>query len=239
MQETKLPKIIFIVGSASAGKTTLAKIIKKKLPFYNLISDLDELKKPIELERISGNKKTRIKPLVSGGFDIIDPNIWDEVLIATACRIDLKKFYIFEFARGIDQNYLRTLRLKKHQVYDHCFDIILSVLPEIGNKNMLIIHVFSEFKARLHRNERKRQNNEHFVAKKVMQEIYSEDIFHFVSTITENIGYLNQQNKILVFSIDNSKELLPQEIKKYLDNQTQAALKYYNIAHSKKEVKWI
>ena len=125
-------------------------------------------------------------------------------------------------------------------MYDHCFDIILSVLPEIDNKNMLIIHVFSEFKARLYRNERKRQNNEDFVAKKVMQEIYSEDIFRFIPTIAENIGYLTQQNKILVFSIDNSKELLPQEIKKYLDNQTQAALKYYKIAHyKKKEVEWI
>lgn len=220
----KLPKIIFIVGSASAGKTTLAKIIKEKLPFYNIISDLDELRKLLESE-VSCNQN-RIKPLSSGGFDIIDPTVWDDVLISTAQKIIPEKSYIFEFARGVDPVYLPVLGLEKYQVYDHCFEVILATKQDICVNDMMIIQVYCNFLSRLKRNQKRKITKQHFVAEHVMYEVYSEENFRYVPT-GRNRGYLNKKNKILVFFIDNSKDLLPKVMKEYFDLQIRKALDFY------------
>lgn len=220
----KLPKVIFIVGSASAGKTTLAKIIKEKLPFYNKISDLDELKRLLVSE--ASCNQSRIKPLSSGGFDIIDPTIWDDVLISTTQKIIPEKFYIFEFARGVDPVYLRVLGLEKYQVYDHCFEVILAANQDIDVNDILIIQVGCNFVSRLRRNQKRKIAKQHFVAERVMHKVYSEENFRYVP-IGRNCGCLNKENKILVFSIDNSKDLLPKALKKYFSLQICEALDFY------------
>ena len=224
-QATKLPKVIFIVGNASAGKTTLAKTIKGKLPFYNIISDLDEFKKMLELEKISG-ERNRIKPLASGGFNIIDPTIWDDVLISTVQKIMPGKFYIFEFARGIDPVYLTALGLKKYQVYDHCFEVILAAKPGINVSDVLIIHVYCNFVSRLNRNQKRKLTKQHFVAEHVMHKVYSEENFRYVPT-GQNMGYLNKKNKILVFYINNSKDLSLEATKEYFGLQIRKILNFY------------
>ncbi len=220
----RLPKIIFIVGSASAGKTTLARIIKERLPFYNIINDLTELKRFQVSDK--KQKEKSIKLLPSGGFDIEDPKIWDKAIVSVAKKIDSKNFYIFEFARGIDTMYLSTLGLKKHQVYNHCFEIILNSNKNIHVKNTLIISIHCDFKTRMARNKKRKRKEQHFVAEKVMREVYSEENFYYVPT-KRNQGYLNKKNKILVFAIGNSKELSSETMKEYLNSKFSKALNFY------------
>lgn len=224
--DIKLPQIIFLVGAAAAGKTSLAKIIKNEFPVYKILTDLDELKKLAELEK-KNKIFNRIKLFSSGGFDIIDPKIWDEILISTAKKIFPGKFYIFEFSRGLDPKYSTLFKLSKYEIYNCCFQLIFRTKPEIKFRNALIIHVKCNFSTRIKRNQERKKKNRHFVSKKVMKNIYSEDIFHYVP-YGFNYGYFDELLKIPVYSIDNSKELILSKRKKYFRIELYKALNFYN-----------
>lgn len=233
--EIKLPRIIFLVGAAAAGKTSLAKIIKNEFPEYKILSDLDELKKLAELEK-RNQTHGRIKSLSSGGFDIIDPKIWDEILILTTKKIFPEKFYIFEFSRGLDQKYFTFFKLQKYEIYKHCFQLIFNTNPKIEVKKTLIIHVNCNFSKRIKRNQKRKKENRHFVAEKVMESVYSKDIFHYVSR-GFNYGYFTEAMRIPVYFIDNSKELILPKRERYFRIQLYKALNFYNsIVLSKRNI---
>lgn len=224
----RLPQIIFLIGPSSAGKSTLAEIIKQEFPKYEIISDLDELKKLAEAELEKENKsQNKFKFFPSGGFDILDPKIWDDILILTAKKVLPEEFYIFEFSRGIDPKYLTILGISEEEVYERCFKLFFQTKPEIKIEDTLIIHVKCDFSNRLKRNRRRKKENKHFVAEKVMQNVYREDIFHYIHT-GPNSGYFNEMMKILVYSIDNSKELILQDREKYFRIKIDEALSFYN-----------
>lgn len=225
MKELKLPKTIFIVGSAGAGKTSLANRVRNRFPCYTILSDLTELKTLLKKERATHNPHY-IKLLVSGGFDIIHPAVWDRALVVTARKIKPKKFYIFEFARGVDVEYMNFLGLRKSQIYDHCFKVILSVQPNISVQEALVIHLGCGFTSRLKRNRKRKEMEQHFVAEEVMYKIYSEDNFCYLP-IGSNYGYLNEENKLLVFFVDNSIDLPLAELVNYFDLQIDTALEAY------------
>lgn len=222
----KLPKIIFLVGPAASGKTTLGKIIKNEFPIYCFMTDLKELKKLAKLEARRKNHK-RIVPFPSGDLDIKDPAIWDEILISCAKKLNPKKFYIFEFARGIDWKYLTTFKISKFTIYEHCFKLIFTTNPRFKANNTLIIHVKCDFLTRLNRNFLRKEKRDHFVAEEVMRNVYSKDVFHYIS-VGHNFGYFNNKIKIPVYSISNSKELPLKDRKKYFKIQIWKALALYN-----------
>jgi len=222
----RLPRIIFLIGPSSAGKSTLAEIIKQEFPKYEIISDLDELKKLAELEK-ENKSQNKFKFFPSGGFDILDPKIWDDILILTAKKVLPEEFYIFEFSRGIDPKYLTIFGISEEEVYERCFKLFFQTKPEIKIEDTLIIHVKCDFSNRLKRNRRRKKENKHFVAQKVMENVYSKDIFHFIPT-GPNFGYFNETMKILTYSIDNSKELPLKDRKKYFKIEIYNALNIHN-----------
>ncbi|MFC1612767.1 hypothetical protein ACFL23_00355 [Patescibacteria group bacterium] len=221
----KLPKFIFVVGSAASGKSTLANCIKIRFPVYNMVNDLNKFKEWLKNKQTT-NKPCSIKSLASGGFRIIDPVVWDRALISIVKWINLEAFYIFEFARGIDLKYLKLLGLEKYQVYNHCFKIILDAQPNVRINEMLIIHIHCDFDSRIRRNCIRKEKGEHFVDESVMRRVYFEDNFRYIA-IGNNHGYLNNKSKISIFSVDNSKELLPKKRVEYFNLQIQMALSFY------------
>lgn len=224
IKNMKLPQIIFLVGSAAAGKSTFAKIIKNELPIYEIVSDLDELKRLVELEK-KGKGQGGIKLLSCGGFDIIDPKVWDKVLISTIKKLHPRKFYIFEFSRGIDSKYLTFFKISKEKIYKRYFNLVFNANFEI--KKTMIIHIKCNFSKRLKRNQKRKKKNDHFVAEKVMRSIYSKDIFHYTHK-GFNYGYLSETVKIPVYSINNSRDLEFSELQKYFRVEMYKALNYYN-----------
>jgi len=222
----KLPKIIFLVGPAGSGKTTLGKIIKNEFPVYYFMTDLKKLKKLAKLEARRKSQK-RIVLFPSGGLDIKDPAIWDEILISCAKKLNPKKFYIFEFARGIDRKYLTTFKISKFTIYKHCFKLIFTTNPRFKANNTLIIHAKCDFHTRLNRNFLRKEKRDHFVAEEVMRNVYSKDVFHYIS-VGYNFGYFDNKIKIPVYSISNSKELPLTDRKKYFKIQIWKALALYN-----------
>jgi len=241
MKDIIFPKIIFVVGGAGAGKSTLSGEIKKVHSAYNIISDLQELRELLNSKQESIVQSgaiclcpPHVLSLPLGGFDIVNPLVWDYVLDATARKIQSNSKYVFEFARGSDARHLTTLGIREEELYKHCFEIILSALLGISTDDMLIIHVFSSFKSRLRRNDRRRQKNNHFVATKVMREVYLKDVFNFTPASESNRGYLECNNgRIMVFSIDNSQELLSMEIKKEFGKKLQEAFEYHTVEKGK------
>lgn len=200
------------------------------------MSDLDELKKLVELEK-EGKGQEGVKLLSRGGFDIIDPKVWDKVLISTIKKLHPEKFYIFEFSRGIDPKYLTFFKISKEKIYERCFELIFTARPEI--KEAMIIHIKCNFFNRLKRNQKRKKKNDHFVAEKVMRSIYSKDIFHYIRR-GFNYGYLSETVKIPVYSINNSRNLGLSKLQKYFRVEIYKALGYYNsmvLSKINKEVK--
>ena len=224
--QIKLPRVIFLVGSAGSGKSTIVNIIKKDFPFYKTLNDLEELKRLLKVEENSKNG-TQFKILDNGGFDIIDPVIWDEVLVTCSSEIKKDSYYTFEFSRGVDKNYLDKMSLRKNKVYLHSFEIILNNLTFLNMCDMLIIHANSDYSTRRRRNIERKKNGRHFVAESVMAEVYNEDNFYFNHSDL-NFGFLNLAYKIPVYSIDNSIDLSEENMRTYLSGRIYDALHHYS-----------
>lgn len=222
----KKPKVIFIVGSAASGKSTLAKYIKDAYDNYHLVSDLQELKKLLKSEELNKNYQY-IKPLPSGGFDIVEPLVWDKVLSSTVNKMRPNQFYICEFARGIDQKYINTLRINEKEIYNRSFEIILETRPDIKLKDILIIHVKCLFNIRFHRNIKRQDDKKHYVAKTVMETVYRKDNFQFMK-VGPKYGYLNNKNRILVYDVMNSKNLSTKEMQIYFSVEIEKAFNIYS-----------
>lgn len=139
----------------------------------------------------------------NGGYDILDPQVWDDVLTLSVSKLYTDKCYVFEFARGTDVAYAEKYNLDFSTIYLRCFQLIGQKIDILSPQNSLIIHVYVRNNENLRRNDLRRLNGEHYVANHVMESIYKTDIFEY-HQLSKGYGILSPELPIPVISVDNT-----------------------------------
>lgn len=200
------------MGPAAAGKSTIARLLAEQLGDCEVTGDLEALNELIVLteglmQLKNRTEKTRIVRLADGGFKILDPSVWDECLARAAKKHRERRRVIFEFARGHAEDYLAYHKLASEHAYAPSFRELKTILPVDIWMHSVVVHVHAPFNLRRSRNDSRRLQGEHFVNDRVMEEVYKEDVFHYVPVGSSN-GYLAGE-AIPVYSFDNTSGSMP------------------------------
>ncbi|MFH1547512.1 MAG: hypothetical protein ABIC57_03425 [bacterium] len=141
-----------------------------------------------------------------GGHRILMPHLWDQVLYRSVGILSTNKCHVFEFARGMDWEYMKKIGIIPNEVYYRCFSIIFHANMNVTVNNSLIIHVFASRAEREQRNQIRKMRGEHFVSQQTMNEIYGSDVFSFVKERQSEFfhGFLSHRLPIPVISVDNT-----------------------------------
>ncbi|MEX0297794.1 MAG: hypothetical protein AB3N28_01900 [Kordiimonas sp.] len=149
------------------------------------------------------NLPTRM--LSGGGFDIIQPQLWDLILEDAAKSIESNSF-IFEFSRGVDREYLDFHSINADQVYDQSFKTIFAhIADESWIHNSVLVHLSCPHLLCLERNELRRVKGEHFVDETVMKSVYKIDPFKLRNF--EGGFAVFGNHRLPILSIDNVSNL--------------------------------
>lgn len=170
--------IIFLVGNPAAGKTAFGLELQRRCPTFEIASDLDELK--LELSRSEHGlvDAPRIRRVASGGFEVLDPRVWDDCLDSVAQRHEGESDLILEFSRGEDQLYLDMHNIEWGRAYDPSFAILSRVFDSrIQSGDALIVLVEAAWPTRRRRNWERRLKGEHFVDAEELARLYRRECF--------------------------------------------------------------
>jgi len=195
-------KNIFLFGRPGCGKSVVFRkineLLNKRSPAvkFDRIDDFPILKEMHEGDEASG-RTDRFVSTDDGGFKIIDPNVWDEMLVGLnkkAERYQKKNGILaIEFSRP---NYLHALTLFSANIL----------------KNSVAIYVDASFDTCITRNEERTKRaveegiDAHFVSKKEMEETYKDDDREALKTASP----------VPVFIIDNGDCATLTDIEKLL-----------------------
>lgn len=168
--------LIFLIGPAAAGKTTVAKHITSCYSGFNHVSDLTDLNKQVKGSEL-GNEDQRVVRLPHGGFKIFDPVVWDEALKSVAFSHRSTPNLVFEFSRGLDQAYLTLHGIKSNEVYDPSFQILADVFSSRINREAIVIVVDAPFEIRDRRNSGRRLAGEHSVDPSEFRRLFRSQLF--------------------------------------------------------------
>lgn len=195
-----IPKIIIVIGSSCAGKSTFVDAIMNKFPVYSNIDDYSPLKEVFDLDdllRTNKNINTEVleeklvfskdilkeykndfnniefytSPSVNGGHNIDKPILWDLILKYAIQNIS-SSFNIIQFSRGTDNKYETEFG---KEVYQRSIKTILDNLPNNIKNQVLVVNIISNLNIRKNRNEERYKNGGHFVATETMETVYKDD----------------------------------------------------------------
>ena len=168
--------LIFLIGPAAAGKTTVATHIRSLNLGYDHASDLTDLNEQARALK-PGNKDQKVARLPRGGFEIIDPTAWDEALKRVAFSHRSTPNLILEFSRGLDQAYLKLHGIEPNEVYNPSFRILRHAFsPRIDNEG-LVIMVDAPFEVRDYRNSDRHLAGDHFVDPSEFRKLFHSQLF--------------------------------------------------------------
>lgn len=204
---------IALVGPPASGKSTFARCVLQARPELQHASDLGALQELCafyagreveavywpELSRADPRHDERMRLLSDGGFDIIDPGVWDEALHRTIRRYREAPAVALEFARGVDLSYLSMHRVPAADAYLPSFRLLLKDL-ENTETALIVVHVSAPLAVRLGRNDARRSAGEHFVADSVMRSVYSEDVLRNVSEIA-----IDHETSLSCYQVDGTQ----------------------------------
>lgn len=207
-----IDNLIYLVNKSRNPKTR-SKLLHK---YKNLDRELRYTHKIWRgyIKEIKTNRTVKPKysiPNRSGGYKIINPSVWDEILKLVISDLNPNQKYVLEFSRGKDEDYITAKQISETQVYKYSMKLIRSFLPSSFEKSTLIIHITASYKIRDRRNERRRLKSTHYVSRETMERIYPHDIFQFIpKKPNSNKGWLKLPNTIEllpVYSINNNADL--------------------------------
>ncbi|MFH1728689.1 MAG: hypothetical protein ABIA04_09755 [Pseudomonadota bacterium] len=164
-------------------------------------------------------------------MEVINPLVWDELIVRLLKNIDPNKKYIVEFARGHDQAFMQCFNLDANKIYTHT---IKNLINKVKVDNLSILHITSSFNNRLKRNDSRAKLTGQCVPKEVMDSVFKEEIFFPKYNVSEDknvrTGSLKiSQYQIPVITINNDKELKEDELKKYLNESISKIKKYLEL----------
>jgi hypothetical protein len=113
-----------------------------------------------------------IKLLPGGGFSIINPVLWDEVLKRACTFVRGTNNIFIEFSRGNDPFYFKFHNISRHDVYLKSISILLNHCKWLESYSHLIIAVDCHYHMRFARNRTRRRQLQNNVADQVMRTVY-------------------------------------------------------------------
>jgi adenylate kinase family enzyme len=218
--------LVFVFGSPGSGKTTAARYIERKAQAkgdawsafrvndYKILDDWFR----------ADSEHKRFRPREYDGFDILDPDIYDEALRVLKCEVQKYKpstengFVIIEFARCDYRN----------------------ALEEFGRgfmQDAYFLFIDSDIEACVHRvHERVRHPitlDDHFASEFVLEcyrQRHSDYIASTLSILKTIYGIDDQKIRIVDNSSLHSKEDLYEEMKAFVDDLEQTLSPPHNHA---------
>jgi len=137
-------------------------------------------------------------------YDIINSDVWDQILINTLKTIDYKYINLIEFSRWYDFEHSKKHKYKADEVYLYFFNLIEDFFKK-KSKNIKPIFIFLDcwLENRLHRNNIRKKEWKHYISEKTMNEIYYESFIPL-----ENNFILNNNKNYILYKIDNENNSL-------------------------------
>jgi len=207
----------FIIWPSWSGKSTFIDAIKKKT-LINNYNDLHALKEVFSIDSDINNldesnilffreyydkrKKWLINKFTSYNwdwYDIINSDVWDQILINTLKTIDYDSINLIEFSRWYDIEHSKKHKYKVDEVYLYFFNLINDFL-KTKSIDIKPIFIFLDcwLENRLYRNNIRKNEWKHYISEKTMKEIYYESFIPL-----ENNFLLNNKKNYILYKIDN------------------------------------
>lgn len=195
-------KNIFLLGRPGCGKSIVFRTITDMLKKSGKAVDFDRIDDfPILMELHDGDaasgRTDRFLPTDDGGFKIMDPGIWDEMLVGLNKKAlsykDREGVLAIEFSRPDNA---RSLGLFSDDVL----------------KNGTALYIDASFETCVFRNEERTKRAEaegidaHFVSRKEMEETY----------LNDDGKTLPEESPVKVIVIKNGDGVTPEDIEKQL-----------------------
>lgn len=237
------PDLLFIIGPSCSGKSSLANIIRQQDPSYQLLDDVTPLYQIFHADEllhekrendfckfISENNLTAYydtkNPIVysipnnAGGYQILNPAVWNIVLSILGAQVKSTKC-IIEFSRGSDHNYNQMFNVSDDAVYKKSFESLCADISQTLLNKALIIDINAPLDIRKQRNIVRFHNGGHLVSEKTMDTVYQQDVF-----LCDNIQSVNiKGSEIPVFFIKNDINLANMDV--FLIQEFKKSLNYY------------
>lgn len=243
------PKIIFIVWPSGAGKTTFIDTINQE---YERLNDLHPLKEVFlidgskEISKIDENSILYFKDYLAkrklwssnifsqfngDGYDILEPEVWDKILLRLIGNIDSDKKYIIEFSRWKDINHQQKKWYSLESTYDYFLQLAHNELKKknIHSRDVMTLFIDSDINSRLERNRVRKAQGLHYVSERTLYGVYAESL----CPIEWNISIIETQDwqdiTPVLYRINNSLKLESTKLNTFFLSEFDKAMKIFNI----------
>lgn len=227
----------FIIWPSGWWKTTFVKSVSEIID-SNVYNDLNILKEVFKIDssnvdEIDENeiiyfrdyynniKKWLIKNKYTkynwDGFDILNPDIWDIIIVNTIINLPQTWINLIEFSRWFDKIHLEKNKYEKENIYIYFITLIKKYIS-----NPIFIFIDCDLKERMNRNNIRKSQGLHYISEKTMNEVYFDSFsipennflvynwqdynYYYINNNYNNELFLNEFNKI--FSLEKFKILL-------------------------------
>ena len=244
----EIPKKIVVIGNSCAGKSTFVKYYKELFDIYEEIDDIEPLKEIFKLDDMVRESISNLyikdikycfdiveeyksdinninfytqKAINGNGHVILRPVLWNKILKYSLNKCEYDNL-IIQFSRGKDEDYEKEYN--QNAYLKNLLDIDKKICLDSGT---IIINLQADLEKRIIRNEKRRISGGHYVEENTMKQIYSKDIFEY---LTDNeVSFLNLDGKrILVYNLNNNKIFEEDELQQYMRDEIIKIIKYYN-----------
>lgn len=197
------------------------------------ISDLARL----YLRETDPATETRPRPrycsrLSPSAMEITSPVVWDESAARLARSLRGPQPLLVQIARGHDRAYLQRFGIEESAVYERTLGLFINALDESLARNIAVVHVTADFESRSDRNERRRAITGQHVPQKVMEEVFTRDVFRgeYIDDVDRAIrrGILRIAGRALpMVTIDNSSRREALAVSLFLTDAASRAMQYF------------
>lgn len=245
------PKVILIVWPSGAGKTTFIDAINQE---YERLNDLHPLKEVFlidgseEISKIDENSILYFKDYLAkrkwwsnsifsqfngDGYDILEPEVWDEILLRLIRGIDADKKYIIEFSRWKDSNHQQKRWYDLEFTYDYFLQLVQNELKKknIESRDVITLFIDSDMESRVERNRIRKEQGLHYVSEKTIHRVYAESLCPIKWNISIIEGQNSQNNSIALYRINNSLKIDPAELDSFFLREFDKAIKIFNLSN--------
>ncbi len=244
------PKVMLIIWPSGAGKTTFIKAINEE---YEHLNDLHPLKEVFlidgseEISKIDENSVLYFKDYLmkrkiwsssvfsqfnGDGYDILEPEVWDEILLRLMENIEIDKKYIIEFSRWKDLNHQQKKWYNLESTYDYFLQLVQNELKKknIESRDIITLFIDSDMESRIERNRIRKEQGLHYVSERTIHRVYGESL----CPIKWNISILEwrnrQNNSLALYRINNSLKIDPDELNSFFLKEFNKAIKIFNLS---------
>lgn len=245
------PKIILIVWPSGAGKTTFTNTINEE---YECLNDLYPLKEVFlidgseEISKIDENSILYFKDYLTkrkwwsnsifsqfngDGYDILEPEVWDEILLRLIRGIDTGKNYILEFSRWKDLNHQQKKWYDLASTYDYFLELVHNELKKknIESRDIITLFIDSDIDSRLERNRDRKKQGLHYVSESTIYWVYAESLCPIEWNISIIEAKSRQDPAPILYRINNSLKNNPAELNSFFLREFDKAMKLFNISN--------